>query len=354
MERAVQAYEGMFEEEKETLSNAIQSITRETDAIRIGKLPAKGIKSCRKRIQNETAAMIETIDGYLGSDPPEDPNVIEHPAEEWKLAKKIIELLELPEAQQQSTDFKAKLTHLMQKLIDILPATPEIDCDGEIWSYGESVTDDPYTDEVLVNEHVPSQAEAALIERSALASQKSAYTISKDTSTELDWSGKPSFSDRYPRTDEEKLRKMTQEMLSLIHGTGGESDDGDVYNEALDGSHRQTCINRRGLCDGKRTMDVDSTDRKLAENEGLDGVKLQTGFQQDGSSSSVKDDDRDMEDFIDKTHSENSSKEAGFGKNSTLGHSRRTEFQNHTKERRIGGRASENQADWDDALMGKE
>ncbi|TGO15407.1 hypothetical protein BTUL_0040g00130 [Botrytis tulipae] len=299
IERTVQAYEGMFEEEKETLLNVIQSITRETEAIRIGKLPAKGIKSCRKRIQNETAAMIETIDGYLGRDPPEDPNAIEHPAEEWKLAKKIIELLELPEAQQQSRDFKAKLTHLMRKLIDILPATPEIDCDGEMWLCGESVTDDPYTDEVLMNEHVPSQAEAALIERSALASQKTTYTISEDTSTELDWSVNPSFSDRYPRTDEEKLRKVTQEMLRLIHGTGGESDDGDVHKEVLDGSHIQTGIKRRGLCDGKRTMDMDSTDRKLAENEGLDEVKLQTGFQKDGSSSSVKGDDRDMEDFND-------------------------------------------------------
>ncbi|KAF7906009.1 hypothetical protein EAF00_000288 [Botryotinia globosa] len=345
MERTVQAYEGMFEEEKETQLNVIQSITRETEAIRIGKLPAKGIKSCRRRIQNETAAMIEAIDGYLGCDLPEDPNAIEHPAEEWKLAKKIIELLELPEAQQQSRDFKAKLTHLMRKLVDILPATPEIDCDGEMWSCGESVTDGPYTDEVLMNENVPSQAEAALIERSALASQKTTYTISEDTSTELDWSGNPSFSDRYPCTDEEKLRKMTQEMLRLIHGTGGERDDGDVYKEALDGSHRQTGIHRRRLCDGKRAMDMDSTDRKLAENEGLDEVKLQTGFQKDGSSSSVKGDDRDMKDFNDKTHSEKLCKEAGFGKDSTLGHSRRTEFQNHTKERRIGGRASENQAD---------
>ncbi|TGO34941.1 hypothetical protein BHYA_0176g00230 [Botrytis hyacinthi] len=354
MERDVQAYGGMFEEEKETLSNAIQSITRETEAIRIGNLPAKGIKSCRKRTKNETVAMIETIDGYLGRDPPEDPNTIEHPAEEWKLAKKIIELLELPEAQQQSGDFKEKLTHLMQKLIDILPATPEIDCDGKIWSDGESVTDDPCAGEVLVNEHVPSHTGAALMERLALASQKTTCTISEDTSTELDWSGKPSFSDRYPRTDEEKLRKMTEEMLRLIHGTGGENDDGDVHKEVLDFSNRQTGINRRGLCDGKRAMDMDSTDRKLAENEGLDEVKSQTGFQKDRSYSSAKVDDRDMEDFNNKTHSENSSKEAGFGKNSTLGQSRRTEFQNHTKERRIGGRASEDQANWNDALMEEE
>ncbi|THV55482.1 hypothetical protein BGAL_0007g00100 [Botrytis galanthina] len=351
MERAVQAYGGIFEEEKETLLNAIQSIKRETEAIRIGKLPAKGIKSCRKRIKNETVPMIETIDRCVGRDPPEDPNALEHPAEEWKLAKKIIELLELPEAQQQSGDFKEKLTHLMRKLIDILPATPEIDCDGEMWSCGESVTDNPYTDEALVNEHAPSQVEAALMEKSALASQKNTYTISEDISTELDWSGKPSFSDRYPRTDEEKLRKMTEEMLRLILGTGGESDDGGVNKEALDGSNRQTGIIRRGLCDGNRAMDMDSADRKLAENEGLDEVKLQTVFQKDGSSSFVKGDDRDMEDFNDKTHSQRSSKEAGFGKNSTLGHIRRTEFQNHTKERRIGGRASEDQADWNDALM---
>ncbi|KAF7892559.1 uncharacterized protein EAF02_000097 [Botrytis sinoallii] len=198
MERAVQAYGGMFGEERETLLYAIQSITRETEAIRIGKLPAKSIKSCRKRLKNETTAMIETIDGYIGRDPPEDPNAIEHPAEEWKLAKKITELLGLPEAQQQSGDFKVKLTHLMQKLIDILPATPEIDYDEETWLFGESVTGDSYADEVLVNEHVPSQAEAALMERSALASQKATYTISEDTSTELDWSGKSSFSDRYP------------------------------------------------------------------------------------------------------------------------------------------------------------
>lgn len=363
MERAVQAYGGIFEEEKETLLNAIQSITRETEAIRIGKSPAKGIKSYRKRIKNET------IDGYVGRDPPEDPNAKEHPVEEWKLAKKIIELLELPEAQQQSGDFKAKLTHLMQKLIEILPATPEIDCDGEIWSCGESFTDNPCmylhyyyvyilthvdTDEALVNEHAPSQVEAALMEKSALASQKNTYTISEDTSTELDWSGKPSFSDRYPRTDEEKLRKMTQEMLRLILGTGGESDDGGVNKEALDGSNRQTGIMRRGLCDGNRAMDMDSTDRKIAENEGLDEVKLQTVFQRDGSPSFVKDDDRDMEDFNDKTHSQRSSKEAGFGKNSTLGHIRRTECQNHTKERRIGGRASEDQADWNDALVEEE
>ncbi|TGO75953.1 hypothetical protein BELL_0183g00130 [Botrytis elliptica] len=140
----------------------------------------------------------------------------------------------------------------------------------------------------------------------------------------------------------------------LIHGTGVESDDGDVHKEALDGSDRQTGTNRRELCGGKRAMDMDSTDRKLAENEGLDEVKLQTGFQKEGSSSFVKDHDRDMEGVNNKTHSENSSKEAGFGKNSTLGHSRQTEFQNHTKQRRIGGRASENQPDWDDALMEEE
>ncbi|KAF5878711.1 uncharacterized protein Bfra_000878 [Botrytis fragariae] len=81
MERAVQAYEGMFEE-KETLLYAIQSITRETEESMKGKLPAKGIKSCKKRIKNETAAMIETIDGFLGRDPPEDPDAIEHSAEE--------------------------------------------------------------------------------------------------------------------------------------------------------------------------------------------------------------------------------------------------------------------------------
>ncbi|TGO62208.1 hypothetical protein BCON_0021g00210 [Botryotinia convoluta] len=324
------------------------------EATRIGKLPAKGIKSCRKRIKNETAAMIETIDGYLGRDPPEDPNATEHPAEEWKLAKKITEHLELPEAQHQSGYFKSKLSHLMRKLIDILPATPEIDCDGEMWSCGENDTEDSYADEVLVNEHVPPQAEAALMERSVLASQATTYTISEDTSMELDWSGKPSFSDHYPRTDKEKPHKMTQKMLRLIHGTGGESDDGDMCKEALDGSNRQTGISKRGLCGGKRAMDMDSSDRTLADNEGLDEVKLQTEIQKEGSSSFVKDDDQDMEDFNDKTHSESSSKEAGFENNPTLGHSRRTEFQNHTKQRRIGGRASENQPDWDDASMEEE
>ncbi|KAF5878712.1 uncharacterized protein Bfra_000879 [Botrytis fragariae] len=74
----------------------------------------------------------------------------------------------------------------MRKLADILPATPEIDCDGEMWSCGESVTDDSYTDKDLVNKHVPLPTEAALMERSALASQKTTYTISEDTSTELD------------------------------------------------------------------------------------------------------------------------------------------------------------------------
>ncbi|TGO27430.1 hypothetical protein BPAE_0042g00430 [Botrytis paeoniae] len=326
MERAVQACEGMLEEEKETLLYAIQIITRETEAIRIGKLLAKGIKSCRKRIQNETAAMIETIDGYLGRDPPEDPNAIEHPAEECKLAKKITELLELHEAQQQSGDCKAKLTHLMRKLIDILPATPEIDCDGEIWSCGESVTDDSYADKVLVNKHMPSQAEVALMERSTLASQAIIYTFSEDTSTELDWSGKPSVSDLYPRTDEEKLPKMTQEMLRLIHGAGGEGDDGDMYKEALDGSNKQAAIKRRWLCDGKRSMDMDLSDRKRAEIEGLDEVRFQTEFQKEGSSSFVKDDDQDMDDFNDKTHGEKSSKEADFENNPMLGHSRRGKF----------------------------
>ncbi|TGO90829.1 hypothetical protein BPOR_0049g00090 [Botrytis porri] len=154
--------------------------------------------------------MIETIGGYLGRDPPEDPNAIEHSAEEWKLVKKITELLEPPEAQQQSGDFKAKLIILMRKLIGILPATPEIDCD--------------------------------------------------------------------------------REMLVM----------------------------------------------------------------RERSSAFVKDGDQDIEDLDDKSHSENSSKGAGFENNPTLGYSRRTEFQNHTQQRRIVGRASEKRPDWDDALMEEE
>ncbi|KAF5878713.1 uncharacterized protein Bfra_000880 [Botrytis fragariae] len=137
---------------------------------------------------------------------------------------------------------------------------------------------------------------------------------------------------------------MTQEMLRLIHGTGGESDDGDVYKEALDGSNRQTGTNRRELSDGKRSMNMDSSDGKPAETAGLDEVRLQTGFQKE-EPSCIKDDDRDMEDFNNKTHSESPSKEACFENNPTLGHSRRTKFQNHTKQRRIGGRVSENQPD---------